>query len=540
MNSFNVIAIIELYIFIFVGIAVMMLEPVLPAGTSRKPLGWLAILGTLAAGVTSFYQLKFGTIAAFSNTIQVDGFAVFFQVLIAAIVIVTLLSSLDFFQGNTGHAGEYFALTCFGAVGMMLMSCSTELLMVFIGLEISSISTYIMAGFRKSQAAASESSIKYFLLGSFATAFFLYGIALTFGATGSTNLRVIAPALATTQTPLLALLAIAMIVIGIGFKVSAAPFHVWTPDVYQGAPPPVVGLMSTAPKAAAFAVLLRILFGGFPLYQSKWSWLLWGIAALSMTIGNLGALLQRDVKRMLAYSSIAHAGYLLVAFTAFPQDGIAAAAFYTAAYAAMNVGAFVVISLVSGYRERLRTGEDYTGLAVQHPVLTAAFSFFLLSMIGIPFTGGFFGKFYVFAGALHAGHIWLAVIGLLNSGVACFYYLRLIARMYSLPTGFSAPLGIDFDPVGSTNPMLNPVALASGSAAPLPVRSAAIPAYVGLAACVLATLLLGILPGRILSFVQASTASGLQPRPATKAVAQQSCCTPSSKTIVSTASAGAP
>ena len=290
--------------------------------------------------------------------------------------------------------------------------------------------------------------------------------------------------------------------------------------------------MSTAPKAAAFAVLLRILFGGFPFFQHQWMWLLWGIAALSMTVGNLGALLQRDVKRMLAYSSIAHAGYLLVAFTAFPQDGIAAAAFYTAAYAAMNVGAFVVISLVSGYRERLRTGEDYTGLAVQNPVLAAAFSFFLLSMIGIPFTGGFFGKFYVFAGALHAGHVSLAVIGLLNSGIACFYYLRLIARVYSVPTGYSAVPAIDFDPAGSTDPRLNPVSLgraatshlAAGQAtSAMPSHSAAVPAYIALATCVLATLLLGILPGRILSFIQGSSSANRLGSAPTQGRAQLDC-----------------
>src|ERR1035441_2367968 len=194
-----------------------------------------------------------------------------------------------------------------------------------------------MTALRKTEVAASESSIKYFLLGSFATAFFLYGIALAFGATGSTSIAAIAAGLGSSATPRMAFLALAMMIVGLGFKVSAAPFHVWTPDVYQGAPAPVVGLMSTAPKAAAFAVLLRITFSGFPAMQHRWSLLIWGIAALSMTIGNLGALMQRDVKRMLAYSSIAHAGYLLVAFTAFPQDGIAAACFYTASYAAMNV-----------------------------------------------------------------------------------------------------------------------------------------------------------------------------------------------------------
>ncbi len=501
----NVLALLPEYILTLVGVAVMMLEPVLPAGRSRKPLGWLAILGAIAACAASFYQVSLiraigGPLFAFSNTVQVDRFSIFFQILVTAVAVITLLSSLDFFEGDATNAGEYYALVCFAAVGMLLMSVSPELLVIFVGLEISSISTYIMAGFRKTSAAGGESSIKYFLLGSFATAFFLYGIALTFGATGSTNLRMVAPALAGTSAPLLAILAIAMIIIGIGFKVSAAPFHVWTPDVYQGAPPPVVGFMSTAPKAAAFAVLLRILFGGYPLFESKWSVLLWGIAALSMTIGNLGALLQRDVKRMLAYSSIAHAGYLLVAFTALPQDGIPAAAFYTAAYAAMNVGAFVVITLVSGNRERMRTGEDFTGLAIQHPVLAAAFSFFLLSMIGIPFTGGFFGKFYVFTGAIHAGHIWLAVVGLLNSGIACFYYLRLIARMYSAPTGYSAAPAIDFDPAGSTNPLLDPVAAAALAPDARIIRPTA--AYLALAFCVIATLLLGILPGRVLRLVQ--------------------------------------
>ncbi len=535
LTSPNLLALLPEYVLTLAGIVIMMLEPMLPVGRSRKPLGWLAITGSFVACALSFYQISLiraigGPLFAFANTVQIDRFSLFFQILITAIGMITLLSSLDFFQGETTHAGEYYALVCFATVGMLLMVSSPELLVIFIGLEISSISTYIMAGFRKTQAAAGESSIKYFLLGSFATAFFLYGVALTFGATGSTNLRVVAAGLAATNAPLLAVLAIAMIVIGLGFKVSAAPFHVWTPDVYQGAPPPVVGLMSTAPKAAAFAVLLRILFGGFPLFEAKWSLLLGGIAVLSMTIGNLGALLQRDVKRMLAYSSIAHAGYLLVAFTALPQDGVPAAAFYTAAYAAMNVGAFLVITQVSGYRERLRTGEDYTGLALQHPALAAAFSFFLLSMIGIPFTGGFFGKFYVFSGALHNGHVWLAVIGLLNSGVACFYYLRLIVRMYSQPTGYSQAPAIDFDPAGNTNPLLHPVSIAADAA--LAPGRMPLPASIALVCCVLATLLLGILPGRALRLVQfpafpravtapaVSSGSSCCPNPHARTVAQ--------------------
>ncbi|HEY4378763.1 MAG TPA: NADH-quinone oxidoreductase subunit N [Acidobacteriaceae bacterium] len=467
----NVLALLPEYLLIATGVLVMLVEAILKPGSSRKPLGWLAILGTAAAGIASYYQLHLGVLTAFSGMIQVDAFSVFFHLLIAAVVFATLLGSLDYFEGNAGHAGEYFALVLFGASGMMFMTCSVELLMVFIGLEISSISTYIMAGFRKSQASASESSIKYFLLGSFATAFFLYGIALAFGATGSTSISAIAAGLSTSATPHMALLALAMMIIGLGFKVSAAPFHVWTPDVYQGAPAPIVGLMSTAPKAAAFAVLLRITFSGFPAIQHEWSLLIWVLAALSMTIGNLGALKQTDVKRMLAYSSIAHAGYLLVAFTALPQAGIAAACFYTASYAAMNVGAFAIVTQVGGYNETLRTVDDYQGLATRRPILAALFALFLLSLIGIPFTGGFFGKFYVFTAALQAGHVWLAVIGLLNSGVACFYYLRLLSSIYSKPEESAAA------PAQSTVSAPSGIALALAGAA---------------------TLLLFLLPGRIL------------------------------------------
>ncbi|WP_213806067.1 NADH-quinone oxidoreductase subunit NuoN [Granulicella sp. dw_53] len=475
----NVLALLPEYILTLAGVLIMLAEPCLKHSSSRKPLGWIAIAGTLLAGGASWFQLGFGTVHAFSGTIQTDPFSIFFHLLIAAIVLVTLLTSLDYFETYATHAGEYFALVLFGAVGMMLMTCSVELLMVFIGLEISSISTYIMAGMRKGQSTASESSIKYFLLGSFATAFFLYGIALAFGATGSTSIVAIAAGLGTTATPLIAFTSLAMILIGLAFKVSAAPFHVWTPDVYQGAPAPVTGLMSTGPKAAAFAVLLRITFSGFPSMQHRWAILIWILAALSMTIGNLGALLQRDVKRMLAYSSIAHAGYLLVAFTAFPVEAISAAAFYTAAYAAMNVGAFAVITQVGGFDETARTIDDYTGLAARRPVLASVLAFFLLSLIGIPFTGGFFGKFYVFSAAIGSGHIWLAVIGLINSGVACFYYLRLLFAMFSRRTPATE--------------------LTAGASQP---RATSVPAVIGLTLAALASLILGILPGNTLWLAQ--------------------------------------
>jgi NADH-quinone oxidoreductase subunit N len=482
--STNTVALLPELILTLTGVLIMLAEPCLKLTSSRKPLGWIAIAGTVASLVAAWYQVSLGvTMHAFSNTIQVDAFSVLFHYVIGAVLLVTLLISLDYFEGYASHAGEYFALLCFGSVGMMLMASSVELLMVFIGLEISSISTYILCGFRKGQATGSESSIKYFLLGSFATAFFLYGVALAFGATGSTNLYAIARGLETTATPTLAFTALALILIGLGFKVSAAPFHVWTPDVYEGAPAPVVGLMSTAPKAAAFAVLLRITFTGFPTYQHRWTIMMWILAALSMTIGNLGALAQRDVKRMLAYSSIANAGYLLVAFTAFPFDGIAAACFYTATYAAMNVGAFAVITQIAGYDERARTIDDFTGLGQKRPILAALLCFFLLSLIGIPFTGGFFGKFYVFSAAIHGGHVWLAVIGLLNSGVACFYYLRLLAAIYTKPGTEGARLD-----------RIRPVSVA---------------AAIGLAMAAIATLALGILPDGAVRFAEYASHSTL-------------------------------
>ena len=479
----NLLAILPEVVLTITGILVMLLEPVIAPGKSRKPLGWLAILGTLGSIAATVYQKHVingsGTFTAFYATVQIDPFSIFFHLLIASVVLVTLLASLDYFANPITHAGEYFALVCFGATGMMFMTCSVELLMVFIGLEISSISTYILAGFRKGQATASESSLKYFLLGSFATAFFLYGIALCFGATGSTSIGAIATGLTTTSTPTLAFLAVAMVLIGLGFKVSAAPFHVWTPDVYQGAPAPVVGLMSTAPKAAAFAVLLRFLFNAAPTYRGHWILIVEILAILSMTIGNLGALLQKDVKRLLAYSSIAHAGYLLVAFTGVHQDAVSGALFYTAAYAAMNVGAFLVLTQLSGFDEKLRTIEDFTGVALKRPVLSALLGFFLLSLIGIPFTGGFFGKFYAFSGAIHNGYIGLAIFGLANSGIACYYYLRLLAALYARPTTETA------------------------TTHPTPKISA--PAALALTAAALATLALGVAPNSILHLVQRST-----------------------------------
>jgi NADH-quinone oxidoreductase subunit N len=350
---------------------------------------------------------------------------------------------------------------------MMLMSSAIELVLIFIALEISSISTYILAGMRRRAAESAEASLKYFLLGSFATAFFLYGVAMIYGATGTTNIYNIANFLRTQQSTL-AYLAVGLMFVGLGFKVASAPFHVWTPDVYEGSPAPVVALMSTGPKAAAFAVLLRVLFAtGAP----GWFWMVWVSAALSMTLGNIGALVQQNVKRLLAYSSIAHAGYLLVAFAAGQQVGISAAMFYAASYAAMNVGAFAVVSHFASAGEKYVTLDDYAGLGRRSPLLAGILTIFLLSLIGIPVTGGFFAKFYVFSAALQSGLVWLTIIGVINSAIAAYYYLRIIVYMYMRDERSEAPV------------------------ARIPVGLG-----IGLAISLIMTIYLGVLPGRVIEY----------------------------------------
>src|SRR5579864_5535049 len=320
------------------GIAVMMADPLLKPGASRKGLGLLSLAGTIAAIAATFCQIAWmHRDATFSNPgwfgmVRVDSFAIFFHLLIPCISAICILASLEYLDVQNIRSGEYYALILFGTVGMVLMSSAVELVLIFIALEISSISTYVLAGYRRRTAISTESSIKYFLLGSFATAFFLYGVALMFGATGSTSIVRIGVAMreyTAGHGPILAYLGIALMFVGLGFKVAAAPFHIWIPDVYEGAPAPVVGFMSTAPKAAVFAVLIRIFFQA---QAPGRIWLIWVAAALSMTIGNVAALVQDNIKRLLAYSSIAHAGYLLVAFAVWPggdtRNGITAAMFY--------------------------------------------------------------------------------------------------------------------------------------------------------------------------------------------------------------------
>jgi NADH-quinone oxidoreductase subunit N len=461
----------EIVLSIF-GMIIMLLDPVMDERRSQRTLGGIALIGAIAGMAATLYQAQprfwgFG----FWEMVRVDAFSIFFHFVVAAVTIVVILSSYEYMEVQQIRAGEYYGLVLFGAVGMMLMSSAMELVLIFIALEISSISTYILAGFRRRSAISSESSVKYFLLGSFATAFFLYGVALMFGATGSTSIVVISQALREYENghgPLLAYLGVGLMFVGLAFKVAAAPFHVWTPDVYEGAPAPVVGFMSTAPKAAVFAVLLRIMFEAHAPGRLI---LIWLVAALSMTIGNIAALVQDNVKRLLAYSSIAHAGYLLVAFAALPENGIPAAMFYTASYAAMNVGAFAVVGHFGGVGERQVTLEDYSGLGRRSPLLAAILAIFLLSLIGIPITGGFFAKFYVFSAALQANLIGLVIVGVLNSAIAAYYYLRIIVVMYMREPRVEAPVA--------------PVSPGLG---------------IALALSLAVTIYLGVLPGRVLDY----------------------------------------
>src|SRR3954470_21931847 len=458
ITSIEYIRVLPELILTLFGAAIMMAEAFMKGRASRKPLGILGFVGAMLAFAASVFQCRVVEVNgqqvspymgyAFFDLVRVDHFSIFFHAVICLVSAFAILASLDWVDNQIERVGEYYALILLGTVGMVLMSSAMELVLIFVALEISSIASYVLAGFRRRSASSAESALKYFLLGSFATAFFLYGVALIFGATGTTNINGLAFTIANNVRPMvvgntmqfvpislpLVYAAVALMFVGIGFKVAAAPFHVWTPDVYEGAPSPVVGLMSTAPKAAAFAVLLRIFFAAA---TPGWFWMVWVVAALSMTLGNIGALVQNNIKRLLAYSSIAHAGYLLVAFVGFRnsdvgsvQLGITAAIFYACSYAFMNLGAFVVVSQIAGPDERFTSLEDYAGLGRRSPVLAATLTIFLLSLIGIPLTGGFFAKFYVFSAALQGKLIWLTVIGVVNSAVAAYYYLRIIVMMY--------------------------------------------------------------------------------------------------------------
>jgi NADH-quinone oxidoreductase subunit N len=409
-------------------LVVLLAELVTPAQRKRW-LGVLSLTGLLIA-VGATLGLWGANASAFNQMIVADSFGLFLTFVILLGALLSILLALDFVRAHHLEQGEFYALLLASVVGMILMATATDLIVIFLALEVLSLPLYILAAFKRADARSLEAGLKYFLLGAFSSAFFLYGIAFIFGATGSTNLTKIAAAL--TQYPRNDLLIVGagLLLVGFAFKVALVPFHWWTPDVYDGAPTVVTAFMSVAVKAAAFGAFFRAFLIALPALAFDWRIVLAVIAVLTMTLGNIAALLQSNIKRMLAYSSIAHAGYILIALVAMGAQGVSSALFYLLAYTLTNVGAFgAVIALSDGERERLEI-RDLGGAARQYPLIAAMFAIFMLSLAGFPPLAGFTGKFLLFSAAVETGWGWLAVIGVLNSLVSVYFYLRPVVQMY--------------------------------------------------------------------------------------------------------------
>lgn len=452
------------------GVIVMLLDAFIKPA-QRWTTGGVAMVGLVAAAVSCALMWSTADITAmsFNGMIVLDKMRLSFTLIFLLVSALTILISMIWIEGEKLPAGEFHSLLMFATSGMMLMASGNDLVIIFLGLEILSIATYVMAGFRRADLRSNESSLKYFILGSFSSAFLLYGIALVYGATttaaglaGTTNITLIADRITSNaaQYPPLLFAGAAMMLVGFGFKVATAPFHVWTPDVYEGAPTPVTAFMAAGPKAAGFASFLRVFVFGFPfvaatagtagLAHNAWLTTLVVLAMLTMTVGNVAAIVQSNVKRLLAYSSIAHAGYALVGFVAAGaaadaaqrSDALAAVAFYMLTYAVMNLGAFAIVQIMSRNNDRRTEIEDYNGIGFRAPVLAFTLSLFLLSLLGLPLTAGFMGKIMVFRAALNQGYYGLVVVGVLNSAISVYYYLRLIVVMFfrERTTEWHAPL----------------------------------------------------------------------------------------------------
>lgn len=410
----------------------LLLINVFTPGGKKAYLGYISFVGIVVTGILVASGWG-GHIESFSGSVVQDNFASFFKIIFLVSAGLAILISDQYMEREGCNHGELYPLILFTVVGMMLMACGTDLMTIFLGLEVMSVSLYVLAGFNRANLKSNEAGLKYFLLGAFSTGFLLYGMALTYGATGTTRIAKIATLVGQMGLPatnMLLLAGMLLMLTGFAFKVAAAPFHMWTPDVYEGAPTPMTAFMSVGPKAAGFAAALRILLVAFPTLQADWSQLLWILAVLTMTVGNITALRQDNIKRILAYSSIAHAGYILVGFTAGNTTGTSGILFYLLSYAFMNIGAFAVIVLVGKKGESNGNVQDFAGLGFRHPLLAVAMAVFLFSLAGMPPTAGFIGKFYLFSGAIQKGYIWLAIIGVLNSAASVYYYLRVMVYMY--------------------------------------------------------------------------------------------------------------
>jgi NADH-quinone oxidoreductase subunit N len=460
------------------GLLILILDPFMaPERRDRLPL--LGLGGVAVAALVLVLRRDRPEIV-FGGMLASDDFALYCNLLFLLVAGLTFLISIAYIRHTGLEHGEYSALLLFSTLGMMIMASSLDLMTIFLGLETLSISLYVLAGFLREQRKSNESALKYLLLGAFASGFVLYGIALVYGATGSINLKQVAQAIALgrVDTPALLVIGMGLLIVGFGFKVAAVPFHMWAPDVYEGAPTSVTAFMIAGTKAAAFAAFLRVLLTALPALQPDWSGVLWILAVLTMTIGNVVAIAQTNIKRMLAYSSIAHAGYILVAMATGTTLGAGGLLFYLTAYVLMNLGVFAVIVALARKGEERLTIDDYAGLGLRRPVLGAAMALFMFSLTGVPPTAGFMGKLYVFGAAIQANYLGLAIIGVANSVVSAFYYLRITVVMYmSSREGEPAP-----DPPSPALALA--VAIAAGG-----------------------TLLLGIFPSRFLEAALRSVAA---------------------------------
>jgi NADH-quinone oxidoreductase subunit N len=408
-------------------IILLLADLLVPKGRSAL-IGWLSmagILGALAAEAASWGR----DLSGFGGMVVLDSLSAFIGSVGLLATLLTVWVSLNYIHDRGIERGEYYALLLFSTSGIMLMAQAANLIVVFLGLELLSIPLYILAGFARPQLDSEEAAIKYFLLGAFATGFLVYGIALVYGATGTTDLVRLAEVAQTGRNATLLLVGAGLLIVGLGFKVAAVPFHMWTPDVYEGSPTPVTGFMSVGAKAAGFAALLRVFLLALHAVQADWIPVLAILSALTMILGNVVALSQTNLKRMLAYSSIAHAGYLLMGVASGNPTGLAAVMFYLLAYTFTNIGAFAVLSAFARREREDQTFTQYAGLGRKHPWLAAAMSLFMFSLTGIPPTGGFFGKYYLFLAAVEGGLAWLAIVGMVTSVISAFFYLRVVMDM---------------------------------------------------------------------------------------------------------------
>ncbi len=431
IQNVNLHAVMPSLILTVAGMALLMVAVFSPRGKTTH-IAWLSIASLVVAGVVTLAGWN-DTQTGFAGSVQLDNFAAFFSMICIIAAGLAILMSDDYLKREEFPVGEYYPLILFTTAGAMWMVSGTDLITIFLGLEVLSVSLYILAGFFRDQQRCNEAGLKYFFLGAFSTGFLLYGMALLYGVTGTTKIYDIAAyvqANPDTTTNIMFVAAGLLMLTGFFFKIAAVPFHMWTPDVYQGAPTPITAFMSAGPKAAAIAALLRVTIICLAGIQDQLTTVFWVLAVLTMTVGNLIALCQKDLKRMLAYSAIAHAGYALVGLVAWNEIGLSGILFYMLVYTFMNMGAFAVLVLIGRRGEEQLTLEGFSGLGYKKPVLGVALCIFLFSLMGLPPTAGFTGKFYIFAGAINEGFIWLAVIGVLNSAVSLYYYLRIMVFMY--------------------------------------------------------------------------------------------------------------